>query len=126
MEKKHFSEKKNCEHLEVLKFFTRCHNLNIAATRPNESVGHKFGQKIPTVDVSLKIWAKMMGFFFQKKFVKFHLLLAAFYSDWHQNHPTHPSRTAKQHCRARPNRSEYSEKSYDVIIEKKTEKLAFF
>ena len=77
----------------------------------------------------MKIWAKMVEkTFFEKKFLEISLFLTLFPSDLRQNCPAHSPRTVNQYCRPRSNRSENSETSYEVMIEKKlkTEKSRFF
>ena len=62
-----------------------------------------------------------------EQFLEISLFLTLFPSDLRQNCPAHSPRTVEQYCGQRPNRSENSETSYEVMIEKKlkTEKSRF-
>ena len=129
VEQKSQVEKKSILNVRSHIFFHRqCWYAKKAANRLNGLVEQLFGQKLPTVTLSLKISAKMVEKTFRKKFLEFSLFLTLFPSDFHQNCPAHSPRTVEQYCGPRPNRPENSEASYEVMFEKKlkTEKSRFF
>ena len=110
-----------------LKFFTgSCQNVYIVANGPNRSVGHEFGQELPTVSIFENLGKNAEGKFISgKKLVENCLLLVDFDFDFARNCPTHFPRTGTQYFGVCPNRSEPSEKSYDHINKKKM-KVIFF